>query len=143
MRNHVKLSLAIGTMLALALVIFNWSPLKSQTPTPGEKMMKMEGKMMDQCKAMMDEKAKMSAEMKVQDADLTAEAAAMNAAPENKKLGLLADLVTHMLQHRTEMNARMEKMQGDGMKHMMQHMEMGDGSMSQCPMMKGMMDMGK
>jgi len=143
MRNHVKLSLAIGTMLALALVIFNWSPLKSQTPTPGAEMMKMEGKMMEHCKAMMDEKAKMSAEMKAQDADLTAQAAAMNAAPESKKLDLLSDLVTHMLQHRAEMNTRMEKMQGDGMKHMMQHMELGEASMSQCPMMKGMTHMGK
>lgn len=143
MRTQVKLGLAMGLMLALALVVINWSPLKSQTPTPGQELVKMEGKMMDQCKAMMDEKAKMSAEMKAQDADLTTEAAAMNNAPDNKKLGLLADLVTHMLQHRTEMNTRMEKMQGDGMKHMMQHMEMGDGSMSQCPMMKGMLDMGK
>ncbi len=143
MRKQMKLSLAIGSMLALAFVVINWSPIKSQTPTTAEEKMKMEGTMMEHCKAMMDEKAKMSAEMKVQDADLTAEAAKMNSAPANKQLGLLAALVTHMVQHRTDMNARMEKMQGDGMKHMVQHMEMGEASMSQCPMMKGMTHMGK
>lgn len=143
MRKKIKLSLAIGSMLALAFVIINWSPLRSQTPTTAAEKMKMEGTMMEHCQAMMDEKAKMSAEMKVQDADLTAEAAKMNSAPADKQLGLLATLVTHMVQHRTNMNARMGQMQEDGMKHMVQHMEMGETSMSQCPMMKGMTHIGK
>lgn len=139
----MKLSLAIGTMLALAFVIINWSPLKSQTPTPGEKMMKMEGKMMENCQTMMDEKAKMLAEIKVKETELTAEIGRMNSAPANEQLSLLAAVVTHMQQHRTGVADRMEEMQGKMMTHMMQHMEMGEGSMSQCPMMKGMMNMGK
>ena len=136
-----SLVLPLGLVLVLALAI--GFSAQSQSTKPAEMNVKMEGKMMERCQAMMDDKAKMSAEMKAQDADLNAEAAAMNSAPENKQLGLLAALVTHMLQHRAEMNSRMEKMQADGMKHMMQHMEMGEASMSQCPMMKGMMDMGK
>jgi hypothetical protein len=35
----------------------------------------------------------------------------------------------------------MEKMHEEMMLHMMQHMQKGKESMSQCPMMKGMMDM--
>ena len=65
----------------------------------------------------------------------------MNSAPENKKLGLMATVVTHMVEQRTAMNARMEKMHEGMMQHMMQHMQKGKESMSQCPMMKGMKGM--
>lgn len=143
MRKSLKLSLAAGFMLALALVIINWSPLQSQTPTPGEKMVKMEGKMMDNCQAMMDEKAKMLADAKVKESDLTAEIDRMNNAPASEQLSLLAAVVTHMQQHRTSVAEQTENMHNKMMTHMMQHMEMGEGSMAQCPMMKGKMDMGK
>jgi hypothetical protein len=87
---------------------------------------------------MTEQRQKMMAEMKAQDAELTAKVAEMNSAPEGTKLDLIADVVTIMVEQRTAMHARMEKMQGKMMQHMMQHMQMGKESMSQCPMMKDM-----
>jgi len=139
MKNQTNTNLVIRSSLVLVLALAIWSPVQSQSAKPAEGM--MEGKMMERCQAMMEKKDKMMAEMKAQDADLTAQVARMNRAPENKKLGLLAAVVTHMVEHRTAMNAKMEKMQEEMMKHMMQHMQMGQESMSHCPMMKGMKDM--
>ena len=79
--------------------------------------------------------------MKAHDAKLRSEVVAMNSASDDKKLALIAALVTHMVEQRTLMNTRMETAHGDMMTHMMQHMEMGNPSMSQCPMMNGMKGM--
>jgi hypothetical protein len=46
-----------------------------------------------------------------------------------------------MVEQRITMDARKAKMEEEMMKHMMQHMQMGKESMSQCPMMKGMKGM--
>jgi hypothetical protein len=108
---------------------------------PGSGMKMMEGKMMERCQEMKAQKEKMMTEMKAQDSELTAQIARMNSAPENAKLDLMAAVVTHMMEQRTAMNARMEKMREGMMQHMMQHMQMGKESMSQCPMMKGMKGM--
>jgi hypothetical protein len=43
-----------------------------------------------------------------------------------------------MEEQRIAMDARKAKMEDEMMKHMMEHMQMGKKSMSQCPMMKGM-----
>jgi hypothetical protein len=56
-------------------------------------------------------------------------------------LDLTAAVVTRMVEQRTAMHARKSKMQDEMMTHMMQHMQMGKNSMSQCPMMKGMKGM--
>ena len=106
----------------------------------GGKMM-MDGKMMEKCQEMMSQRHKLHDEMKAQDTQLSEEVAAMNAASDDKKVGLMAALVTHLVEQRTAMNMRMEKMHSDMMGHMMQHMEMGKESMAQCPMMKGMKGM--
>ena len=89
------------------------------------------------CQEMKEQKQKMMADMNAQDAELTEHVARMNSAPEDKKLSLIAAVVTRMVEQRTAMNARMAKMQEKMMKHMMEHMQMGKESMSQCPMMKG------
>jgi len=128
----------VRSILALALALAIWSPVQALAAEPAEGKMMTEGKMKDCCQAMKEQKDKLMAEMKAQDADLAAQVAAMNSAPEDKKLGLMAAIVTHMVEQRTAMDARMEKMQGGMMKHMMQHMQMGKESMSQCPMMKDM-----
>jgi hypothetical protein len=62
-------------------------------------------------------------------------------APDSKKVGLIAAILTKMTEQRIAMDARKAKMQEEMMKHMMQHMQMGKESMSQCPMMKEMKDM--
>jgi len=105
------------------------------------KMAMPEDGMMQQCQGMMAEKQKMMTEMKTQDAELYAQVAKMNSAPEDKKLDLMAAVLTRMVEQRADINVRKTKMDEKMMKHMMQHMQMGKESMSQCPMMKGMSGM--
>ncbi|MFA6271210.1 MAG: hypothetical protein WC657_08475, partial [Candidatus Paceibacterota bacterium] len=118
-----------------------WSPLPSQAAEPVEGKMKMEGKMDKSCQTMMDQKKKMMADMKAQDAKLAEQVAKMNSAPADKKLDLTSAIVTHMVEQQTAMHVRKAKMDDEMMQHMMQHMPMGKDSMSQCPMRKGMKDM--
>ena len=95
---------------------------------------------MKHCQEMKEQKQKMKEDMKAQDAELTEQLAKMNSAPEDKKMSLMAAVITHMVEQRIAMDARMEKMQEEMMKHMMQHMQVGMESMSQCPMIKDMDD---
>ena len=90
------------------------------------------------CQTMKEQKEKLMADMKAQDAELAGEVATMNSAAEDKKLDLMAAIVTHMVEQRTAMNVRMEKMHEQMMEHMMKHMQMGKESMSKCSTMKGM-----
>ena len=97
--------------------------------------------MMERCQKMKQEKQQMMADMKAQDDQLMEQIAKMNRAPHDKKIGLMADVLTHMAEQRIAMDARKAKMDEEMMQHMMQHMQMGKDSMSQCPMMKDMKDM--
>lgn len=136
----------LGAVVAMAMAA--WLPLVATgadepvKPLKGsEHPMMMEGKMMEHCKAMKEQKEKMMADMRAQDAALTAQVAEMNSAPEKKKLDLMSAIVTHMVKQQSAMNARKAKMEEAMMQHMMGHMQMGKESMSQCPMMKGMKGM--
>lgn len=134
MKKRTNASLVILSSLTLAMAI--WSPVQAQPVEPTQGKMMMEGKMMERCQEMKEQKQKIMADMNAQDAELTEQVARMNSAPEDKKLGLLAAVVTRMVEQRIAMNARMAKMQEEMMKHMMEHMQMGKESMLQCPMMK-------
>lgn len=129
-------NILIRFTLALTLALAVWSPLQSQAADPVEGKSMEEAKMMEDCQEMMEKKQKMMAEIKTQDAELTAQVASMNSAPADKKLDLIAAVVTRMVAQRTVMHERMGKMQDGMMTHMMQHMQMGKESISQCPMMK-------
>jgi len=146
MKNQRNTNLVIRSSIALALALAIWSPspVQAQAVTSVEekkKMMMMEGKMMARCQEMKEQKQIMKEAMKAQDAELTEQIAKMNRAPEDKKLGLMADVITRMVEQRISMDARKAKMEEEMMKHMMQHMQTGKESMSQCPMMKGMKGM--
>jgi hypothetical protein len=137
MKKQPNTSLVIRFSLALALAII-WSPVQARSAEPAEGNNMTEAKMMEHCQMMKEQKQKMMEDMKAQDAELAEQVARMNSAPEDKKLGLIAAVVTRMVEQRTAMNARMADMQEKMMIHMMEHMQMGKESMSQCPMMKGM-----
>ncbi len=138
MKNPTNTNLVTRLTLALALALAIWFPIQAKSAEPaGEKKMTA-AKMMECCQEMKAQRQKMMAEMKAQDAELAAQVAKLNSAPEDQKMGLMAAVITQMVEQRTAMNARMEKMQDEMMKHMMQHMQMGGESMSQCPMMKDM-----
>jgi hypothetical protein len=110
----------------------------SVAPAEGENM--TQDKMMDRCQKMKEQKEKMKEDMKSQDTELTEQITKMNSAPENKKLSLMAAVITRMVEQRITMDAQKAKMEEEMMKHMMQHMQVGMESMSQCPMMKDMDD---
>jgi uncharacterized protein HemX len=140
-QTNTNLIIRSTLVLAWALALVIWSPLQSQSADPVVGTNMTETQMIERCQEMKDQKQKMMAEMKTQDAELTAQVAEMNSAPADKKIDLIAAVVTHMVELRTAMHARMEKMQGEMMQHMMQHMQMGKDSMAKCPMMKDMTDM--
>jgi len=139
MKNEMNTKLVVFSSLALALAF--WSPAQAQSTAPAAGTMMTETKMMDRCQEMKDQKQKMMEDMKAQDAELTEQLAKMNSAPDNKKVSLMAAVITHMVEQRIAMDARKAKMQEEMMQHMMQHMQMGKESMSQCPMMPGMKGM--
>jgi len=141
MKLQTPTALITRSSIALALALAIWSPVQAQSaaPTEGKKM--MAGKMMEGCQEMKQAKQKMMEEMKAQDAELTKLVAAMNSAPEARKLGLTANVITRMVEQQSAMHTKHEAMQAKMMQHMMGHMEMGKESMAQCPMMKGMKGM--
>jgi mannose-6-phosphate isomerase-like protein (cupin superfamily) len=141
MKNQTNTNLVIRSSLALALALAIWSPVQARAAEPAEGTNMTEAKMMERCQEMKEQKQKMMEDMKAQDAQLTEQLTKMNRAPENKKMGLMAAVITHMVEQRITMDARKAKMEEEMMQHMMQHMQMGKESMSQCPMMKGMKDM--
>ena len=141
MKNQTNTNLVVGSSFVLALALAICSPVNAQSSKPARGNSMMKSTMMERCQAMMEQKQKMKEDMKAQDAQLTGELAEMNRAPEDKKMGLMASLLTHLVEQRISMDAQMVKMDGEMMQHTMQHMQMGKGAKSQCPMMQGMKDM--
>ncbi len=144
MKSRTYTNLMIRSTLAAALAIAVWSPVYGQ-PTatedakklmPGNPM--MDETMMAKCEKMKEMKEQMMAEMKAGDAALSEHVTMMNAAPDDKKVEVMAALITHMVEQQTAMHEKKAKMEQAMMKHMMEHMEMGKDSMMKCPMMKGM-----
>ena len=138
----LTLALAIGNLSACAENHSDAGPkVMSQSAGPAGGQMMTDDKMMERCQEMMKQKQKMMDDMKAQDAELTEQVAKMNSAPKDKKMRLMAAVITRMVEQRIAMDARKAKMEEEMMQHMMQHMQMGKDSMAQCPMMKGMKGM--
>ena len=106
------------------------SPL-SQSAEPVKGKAVMSGEMPTCCVDMKAKCQKMWDDLKTEDAALTKRVTEMNSASADKKMTLIAALITRMAEQRTDTNIRTAKMQDDMMQHMMQ-----------CPMM-GMKDMAK
>ena len=98
--------------------------------------------MMEHCQKMKQQKQDMKADVKAEDAQLTEQLANMNRAPDDQKTGLMAAVLTHMVEQRIAMDARKAQMEEAMMHHMMEHMQKGQKSMSECPMMEGTKGMG-
>lgn len=113
--------------------------MAAPTPDPAVKAAQ-EKAMMEDCQAMKRQKQKMAEDMKAQAAALTEHVARMNAASKEKKMGVMADVVTQMVDQQIAMDARKARMEEEMMKHMMKHMQMGKDSMAMCPMMKMAVD---
>lgn len=153
MNNHKNIYRVIHSSLAFALALTIWSPIQARSAEPAKEKMKMEGKKMmgsktksgtemtQHCQSMKDQMEKIMADTKTQDEELTSQISAMNNAPEDKKLDMMAAVVTLMAEQQVAMQSRKAKIEKMMVPHMMQHMQMGEESMAQCPMMKGMKGM--
>ena len=141
MRIQTNTTFAIRSSLALALALAICSPVHAQSPEPTEGKTMTAATMMERCQKMKQQKQDMKDDIKAQDAQLTEQLANMNRAPEDQKTGIMAAVLTHMVEQRIAMDARKAQMEEAMMQHMMQHMQMGKESMSQCSMMKGMKSM--
>ena len=130
MKIQLIKNLAIRSGLGLAMALALGAPGMAQSMDHA----KVDHSKMDHAKMKSDHMKEMMAEMKAQDAELTAQIARMNSATREAKLDLMAEILTKMVDQRTAMNARMEQMHGE----MMKHMEMGMGSKPHHPKMKGM-----
>ena len=138
MKTQTNLTLAIYCSLSLALAVVIWFPVPLQAQEPAKGKVMTEANMMEHCLKMKEQKQKMMADMQAQDVELTEAVAKMNSAPEDKKMSLMAAVITRLVEQQTSMHTRMAKMQEEMMTHMMQHMQMGKDSMTQCPMMREM-----
>ena len=143
MKNQTNTHLVLCSSLALVLALALCSPVQAQSAEPTEEKTPTAAAMMERCQEMKEQKQKLKEDMKAQDAQLTEQLANMNRAPEDKQTGLMAGVLTNMVEQRIAMDARKAQMEEAMMQHMMQHMQMGKESMSQCPMMKSMKDMGE
>ncbi len=122
--------------VSLALIVLLASTVRSAEPAKADPV--AGGSMMDDCRKMQEHKQKAMAAMKAEDAELAKQVAAMNSAPENKKVALMAALLTRMVEQRAAMHQQAEKMHEEMTQHMMKHAGMGGDSMAQCPMMTRM-----
>ena len=127
--------------LSLVVALIVGSFMSSSAAEKGDGKDLTKSSLMERCQNMQREHQKMIEDMKAQDADLSDRVIKMNAAPDDKKLALVTDLITHMVEQRAAMAARMERMQAMMMPHLMEHMQLGAASMAQCPMMKDVKDM--
>jgi len=136
-----KTKFAAPSGLALVLALAICSPLQAQTAELPRTKSMLAAPMMEKCQEMKAQKQRMKEDIAAQEAQLTEQLAEMNRAPEDKKMGLMAAVVTHMAEQQISMHARKAKMEDEMMQHMMRHMRMGKESMAQCPMMNAMKDM--
>ena len=134
-------NLVIRSSLALALTLVIWSPVYAQSSDSAAGKTMTAASMMERCQQMKAETQKLKEDTAAQDAQITGQLTEMNLAAKEKKMGLMAAILTRTVEQRITMDARKAKMEDEMMQHMMQHIQMGKDSMSQCPMMQGMKDM--
>jgi len=126
-QNNSNLVVFFSLALAVAVVAALWLPAQFRSAKTRD------GKTMMGSEAMQEQRAKVMAEIKVQDSQLAGQIYEMNNAAADKKLGLMAAIVTQMAAQRTDLNARMETMH----KAMVKNIQMDQENMSSNPMMQG------
>jgi len=145
MKNKTNRNLVIGSsftlLLVLALALVIWSPALSQPVETTEGKTIMTPQPMGCCQDMKAQKDTMWKDIKAQDAALTDQVAKMNSAAKDKKVDLMAAVITRMMEQRIANDTRNERMQENVMMHMMLHMQMGQELMPLHPTMMGIKDM--
>ncbi len=136
--------LRIVTIVAVALMTSTFAQSQpkgqnQQTPEPPSGQNPMGKMKREGCMAMMEEQQKMQAAMEGMDTELNKLVVEMNRAPADTKMVATTLVVTKMAEQRGIMREQTQQMQMKMMQHMMQHMQSEKEPMSQCPMMKKMM----
>src|SRR5664279_4024815 len=103
MKNQTNTHLVVCSSLALVLALALCSPVQAQSAEPTEEKTPTAAAMMERCQEMKED-------MKAQDAQLTEQLANMNRAPEDKQTGLMAGILTNMVEQRIAMDARKAQM---------------------------------
>ena len=127
-----------GFAIAWALSICPLIPLQAAELSDGKAMTELD--MMASCEEIIAQKQKMQADQRAQEAELTAQIATMNSSPDDKKVALMAAVITHMTEQRITMDGRKAKTEENLMQHLMQHVCMGKDSLSKCPMIHTLKD---
>ena len=135
MKNHMNMKFVAGSTLTLVLALVVWSPALQSAEHPSEHP-SMNAKMKS-CQAMTAEKQKLAKDLQAQDAELNRQVARMNRAPANRKMDLMAAIITRLVTQCTVTNARQAKLQEGMIQHVAQHIQMGKESLSQCAVIKG------
>ena len=138
MTHHASTKFVIRSIAAFALTLTVLSPAQVRSAEPAKGKSMTELKLMERCQELKEQKQRMKEDMKAQDAELAELVAKLKSAPADKKMDLLAAVVTQMGEQRIAMDARKARMDEDMMNHMMQHVQMGKDSLSECPLMNGM-----
>lgn len=134
--------LVVGSGFVLIAALATGSRVQAGPAAPAGGMHMTEKQAKDHCEDMMEQKKKLAADVKSQDAELSELVAKMNRAPGDKQMTLMAAAITQIVEQQAAMDQRKAKMEDAMMAHMMTHMQMGKDSMAQCPMMmKDMNDM--
>lgn len=146
--SRISAVIAVAAVLTTSSAFAQQSTPKAGTPPGSGQSAMMSGSMGEQCKQMMAMHSKTMTEMKAMNASLDQKVAAMNAAEGTAKVDSMAAVINEMASQRTQMMAKTSGMQGQMMSHMGEHMAHSGSaamkkSMAQCPMMKGMKDMGE
>jgi hypothetical protein len=129
--------IALWSSLALVLAAAIWLPAQSPAAEPENVKPMTEEKMKGCCGTMKTQMGKMKTDVKAQDDELTEQVAKMNGAPDDKKLTMMAAVITRMAEDRVVMNANMDVLHMAMRQHIMQHMSMSKESIAGCSMMKG------
>jgi len=129
--------MAFTFAMILLLVLSVRSPADAQSAGVAAKGSAAHGTMARDCEEFMGQRRQLIDDMKAQDAELAARLAAMNDAPEESKLSLMAAMLTHMLEEQVALNVRRAAMEEKLMAHMIQHMQMERDSITACPIMMG------
>lgn len=137
MKSNTNKRVLVGSGLALAMAMAVWAPVQAQSSDPADTAKPGQAQTMDHCREIKAAKLLLTADIKTQDEQLTAQLSTMNNAPEDKKVGLMAATLTLLVEQRISTNARRATMEESMMKHMMGHMQAGKDSMPHCPMMGG------
>jgi len=127
MKNLNMFNMSKYSNLLLILCAITWSPVKAESAVATEK--KPQPQTMENCQAMHQQKQQMLDDRKVENTELTGLLANMNSAPDDKKVGLMAAVITRMVEQRVAMDARKAKLE----EMLMQHMQMGSQIMPKEP----------